>query len=451
MKYKNLISILFLTFLSFSSFIFAQEDEKIPPASMRTSGKAQAFGKELYVTPVKGFGYRFTGQVTFESVYDTRQFQGFLQDAVTFFPLPITLDPRRLDVFDKDQLTFIGLSASGKTLFVGPKIWGAHTNGRIDFSFGGLSNPTVWLTRLSNAYINFIWRRSTELRIGHYYHPMALAKVYPTTVSGNEGVGYDPNRKAPIFRIRHNTGNWKFVLAIAKQFNSESARWAALPDLFFQLNFYKDENMYGSGVCYRAEVPRIETDLGYKTTEQLNMFYAFVFARIIKHPFLIKARISYLENGPAFGTIGGYAVSSLNAATDDRTLVPLRNITFWTDMVYKDSKTLEPGLFVGLSKMLGSSSKIIKCYQDNDGTEISLLSGITNVDYMFVFAPRLRAVFKNLILGFEVEYSRASFARQNTGTNPQEGWQEDIDDYGRLVNTQAVGNTGFFFTASYTF
>jgi len=449
MKYKNLISGLLLIFLSFFNFIFSQQDEKIPPASMRTSGKAQAFGKELYVTPVKGFGYRFTGQVTFESVYNTRQFSGALLDSVVFFPNPIILDPRRIDFFDKDQLTFIALIASGKTLFVGPKIWGANTNGRIDFSFGGLGNlTTAWLTRLSNAYINFIWRRSTELRIGHYYHPMALAKVYPTTVSGNEGIGYDPNAKAPIFRIRHNTGNWKLVFAIAKRFNLEVSRWATLPDLFFQVNFYKDEHMYGSGVCYRADVPRIETDFGYKTTEQINAFYAFVFARIVKHPFLIKARISYLENGVPFATIGGYAVTSRNSATDDRILVPLRTATFWSDIVYKGSKTLEPGLFIGVSKALGASSKIIKSYQDDAGNDVSLLTGLgTNVSYMFAFTPRLRAVFKNLILGFEVEYTRASFARASN----QEGWQEDIDDYGRVVNSKAVGNVGLIFTASYTF
>ena len=447
MKYKNLSFVLLLIFISFFTTIFPQEDEKIAPASARTSGKAQAFGKQLYIAPAKGFAYRFTGQTTFETIYDTRQFQGFLQDTVVFFPFPVTLDPRRLDIADKDQLTFFALSTSGKTLFVGPKIWGANTSGRIDFSFGGINDSTVWLSRLSNAYINFIWRRTTELRFGFYYHPMALAKVYPTTVSGNEGIGYDPNARAPIVRIRHNTGNWKFVAAIAKRFNLLEAKWAVLPDLFFQANFYRNENMYGAGVCYRADVPRIETDFGFKTTEQLNSFYAFAFARIIKHPFLIKTRVSYLENGIPFGTIGGHAVSFRNSITDERRLVPLRTVTFWSDMLYKGSKTLEPGLFIGISKAIGARSKIIKCYQDEDGNDVSLLTGLTNVSYMFTFTPRLRAVFKNMILGFELEYARAAFSRSTT----EQGWQDDLDDYGRISNEKAVGNIALIFTATYTF
>jgi len=447
MKYTNLLSILLLTFLSFSHLIFSQEDELLPPATTRTSGKAQAFGKELYVTPVKGFAYRFTGQTTLEGAYDSRQIQAFFQDSIAYFPLPITFDPRGLDVFDKDQATLVGLSVSARTLFIGPSIWGATTNGRVDLGFGGLSDKTIWIARLSNAYINFIWRRSTELRIGHYYHPMALAKVYPTNVNGGEGIGYDPSRKSPIIRIRHNTGNWKFVFAIAKQFNSEASRWAVLPDLFFQLNFYQHENMYGAGVCYRAEVPRVETDFGYKTTEQLNMLYTFAFARIVHHLFIIKARVTYLENGPAFGTIGGYAVADRNTITDNRQLVPLRNMTFWVEAIFKGSKTLEPAVFVGLSKALGAASKIIKCYRNEDGADVNLSTGITNVNYMFALAPRLRAVFKSLILGFEVEYTRAAFARAST----EQGWQNDYDEYGKIVNSKASGNLALYFTASYSF
>jgi len=457
MKYTHARIIFLFLFLFIFKNICSQE--MIADVTMRQSGKGKAFGEMLYEKRKKEFKFAFTGQVEYQSAYDMRQIIGASEDAVVIYPAPQNIDDAGIDIYSKDQFSMIGVNASGKTLFVGPDMWGGKLVGRFEWGFGGLGRSgTVELMNIKNAYISLLWR-NTEVRFGHYFHPIALTTTYVTTVGPGQGLGFDPNRKAPMVRIIHVVRDkFKILMAAAKIFNSEEARWAVLPDLHLQLDFrYSADYLYGAGIDYHVEVPRIKTDLNYKTEESVGSIVAFLFARIVPRPFLIKTRLSYVENGKTFGIMGTYGVRHRNPVTDERLYTPMRAITYWTDIVYLGNKKFEPGLFVGLAKGLGASRRIVKSYikepeegSDEEPEEVSLINigdGLTNAAYMFNISPRLRMRYKNLILGFEIEYFRALFARDFE----MDGWQKDFNCYGKVINGRPTSNVRVLFSSSYTF
>jgi len=398
----------------------------------------------------KDFRFKILGSVNFQSFYDSHQFIGFTHDAVVYFPRPKNCDDRGLDISKKDQFSMLGISYNSKIMFLGPDVWGAKTGGRLDLSIGGLSLDVIFL-RMKNGFVDFKWKK-TKLRIGHYYHPLALGKTYPTTVSGSEGIGYDPFRKAALMRVKHKIDRFELIMALAKIYSSLPSLWSTTPDLFFQINVEQNKNLFGVGINFHIETPRLVTEEFYKTTEQVKGMCPFLFAHIKRKPFRVKMRLSYSENGAPFFIMEAYAVKFRNPETDERVYTNLRALSFWIEFIYKkeNKRVIEPALFIGISKNLGARDRIVKSYTDDSGSIIPLLfvpGAITFADYMFVIAPRVRIRIKNFVIGAEIEYSRGGFARDFTDPN----WRDDFDNYGRVVNPTPSSNTRFVFTTSYVF
>lgn len=454
-KYKKISATFFLAFLQVF-FIFnlksMQSREMLPPAQVRLISKDNIIEKYIEKKN-KAFKYFFTGQVAAAASYDSNQYVGLVQDAVLFYPAAQKLDATGLDINDKDQSDMFALNASIKSLFSGPDLWGAKVLGRIEFAFSGIKNDIAGITNLSSSYVSFLWK-NTEVRFGHFFHPLALDNIYPTPVSGSEGLGYDPSRRSPMIRIVHRIDKFRFILSVAKVFDSIASNRAAMPDLFGQLNLkLSDKYIFGAGLNYHSEVPRLQTDNGYKTTEQVNGLGAFVFARLMLLNFLVKTRFTYIENGNNFGIMGSYSVVSRNAVTDERIYAPMRTASIWADIVFVQSKKIEPAVFIGFAKNIGTSKKILKCYtqqvaeKDVDISLININSLVQDAQYMFQISPRARMQVKDFIFGFEAGYYRAAFAKNSL----QAGWQDDYDCNAKVVNAKPASDMRLIFSVIYTF
>jgi len=443
--------------------IYSQE--MLSAVQMRQSGKGKVFKQELKEKEFRKFKFFSTGQVALQAFYDSDQFAGVLQDAIALFPLEQNIDSTGLDINDKNQFSMFALNASVKSLFVGPDVWGAKMVGRFEVGFSGLNSRAYGIMNISNIYISMLWNR-TELRFGHYFHPLALSTTYPTPVSGTEGAGFDPVRKVGVIRFTHLIDNYKIFLAISKVFAREEARRAAVPDLFceFEMTFRKKYKM-GVGFNYHVEVPRLfsqvppaETGLDataiYKTPQQVGSIAAFVFARLLPKPFLLKLRATYIENGLPFGIMGSYSVQYRNEVTDERIYTPMRTLACWADLVYLGSKRVEPAIFIGFSKGLGAKTTIVKGFtytgendEEQDVSLISLEDPAKNMQYLFQISPRLRMRAKNFIFGFEIGYTRAAFARNAD----DQGWRDDYDCRGKIIDAVPTSNTRVIFSAIYAF
>ncbi|MFC1842035.1 hypothetical protein ACFLYU_00045 [Candidatus Dependentiae bacterium] len=459
MKYKMKCKKLFFKLIvSFLVLLIKNihSQEMLTAVQMRQSGKKAFLGKSLYKDLGRKFSFFTAGQVAVVGFYDSHQFVGIGEDAVVFYPEPQDIDSSGLDINNKDQFDMFAVNVGIKSLFEGPDLWGAKVIGRFEFGFGGIAEQEIQalgVMSIGSIYMSFLWRR-TEVRFGQFFHPLALSKTYPTPVSGDEGLGFDPIRRVPMIRLVHVVDKFKFTLALSKLFGLKEARRAVLPDFFCKLNVrFGRKYHFGVGLNYHAEVPRLETEENYKTTEQVSGIAAFVYARLRPYPFIIKTRFNYIENGSPFGIMGSYSAQYRNFVTDEIIYTPMRAVTFWTDIVYVKNKNIEPGLFLGFAKDLGASKNIVKGYtkiEDGKQEDVSLIninSTMKSARYFFRVAPRVRTRVRNLIFGFEVSYARAAFARDSS----QEGWQDDYDCHGRVVNAKPASNMRLIFNAVYAF
>lgn len=448
MKRKNVELLPFSIFIIlFSKNIFTSEI--LAPSQIRFTGSESKIEKFLEIENKK-FRYFLTGQVAAAGSYDSNRFMGLVQDAVIFYPLPKKLDSSGLDINDKDQADMFALNASIKTLFVGPDLWKAKVLGRFEVGFIGIKTDIAGIMNLASAYTAFLWKNS-EFRFGHFYHPLALDNLYPTPISGSEGAGYDPIRRGPFLRFTHKINKIRFVLALSKVFDIISSTRAAMPDLFGQFIVKPNENfIFGVGMNLHAEVPRLQTDKGYKESSTINGITAFAYARMMLLNFLVKARFTYIENGNNFGIMGSYSAVEQNNVTQERIYTPMRAAAMWTELVFVKSKLLEPAVFIGFTKNLGAARPIQKGYIDESGDCNSLInidSNIPGAQFMFQISPRLRMQVKDFIFGFEFDYYRAAFARSSN----KPGWQNDYDCYGKVIKAKPASDKRLIFSAVYTF
>jgi len=400
---------------------------------------------------------QFKGYFCLEGMCDTRQFFSYNLDHYVVFPLPVKCDARCQDINDTAQLQMLAYKIYVTSMLHGPKIWGAQSYGEVKFNFVGTGIDPI-ISKLRLGYIKLSWEDKTKLLIGMYYNPISLDEIFPDTVTDGFGIGYDPFDYSPQVRLKHKVDKFEFTLATVKIYWFKGARWSAIPDFHIQANIHAGKQLLGVGAFYRSEVPRLETDKGYKTKQQLNCLYPFVFTKLkfkmFKEPFLLKARLTYCENGAPFDIIGAYAVKWRNPQTDERVYVNMRALAFWSEFLYKGSKKVEPAFLVGYTKNLGAPCRIQKYYvEEQEGNNrvehkiVSLLDvpGLTNASYMLLVAPRLKVTFGPLRLGFEIEYTRAAFARSYDCP----GWQHDFDSRGRVIRAKPVGNVRFYIQTRY--
>ena len=455
--------------------ILNPQEEMVADVERREAGKVkllkglakkQRKAPDMMLVPIKRkFEYHVLGGVCFESMYDSRQVIGSRYNEFIYAPAPQNLDPNGQDINDKDQFNMMGVRACCSLHVKGPEIWGANTSAVIEGEFNGIQDDTVRLFRLERAHANFDWQHTTML-IGHYYHPLVLDEMFPETISRGHGIVYDPFQYAPQIKLRHKVKCFDMVFAVAKDFDKQTARWATVPDIFAQLNLNIGKQIFGAGVNCHVVVPRIFSEIPpkevraansnlavektYKTTAQVGSLYPFVFALLKVDPFQLRLRATYAQNGSVYDIVGAYAVQYRSPVTDERLYVNLRTITFWADFIYKRNQRIEPAIFFGVAKNLGAKEKILRGYEyeDNFYSLLTVEDSTTSIDYMLIFAPRVRIRFGNFTIGAEIEYTKAAFASR---TAPGKDWQDDYDCHGAVVGSRPVSNFRFLLATFYDF
>jgi hypothetical protein len=147
-------------------------------------------------------------------------------------------------------------------------------------------------------------------------------------------------------------------------------------------------------------------------------------------------KMIYGQNATDYYLLGGYAVKSVDPATDVRTYATLKNISFWSEFILK--KTIEPAVFVGVTQNLGAHQPIIQSITDPDGTvESTVYARNPNIDYVLRVSPRVRWYTGPVVIAGEFEFTRASY-----GT---------IACNGNVINGSAVNNCRLMLAAYYTF
>jgi hypothetical protein len=205
-----------------------------------------------------------------------------------------------------------------------------------------------------------------------------------------------------------------------------------IPNMHFQ---WLARNTNGSLLCAAVDmlriVPRLVTNTGMATLESVTGMRFLVATKIIHKSLDLKLKALYVENGYDLTMLGGYAVRSINPITNASTYLPTRTCSLWADITLK--KKIEPALFLGWSKNLGTTYPVMAT-ADNGAL---LYTRNSNIDTVLRVAPRIRWYVDPLILACEVEWTRAYY-----GT---------INCYARAVDSKPVSNIRWMASLFYTF
>ncbi|MFP4448031.1 MAG: hypothetical protein ACLFPH_04800 [Bacteroidales bacterium] len=408
-KVYILISVVFLSVIS----VFAQEEDQ-------------------------KFGVEFNGLVKNDVFFDTRQTLAAREGHFLLWPSPENIDIDGHDINSRSSFNILAVQSRLSGTITGPDAFGAKTSGMIEGDFFAQANDNINLFRLRHAFVQLDWEK-TSLLFGQYWNPLFVTSCFPGTVSFNTGAPIQSFSRDPQVRLTHSRGNISFIAAALSHRDypsygedgpsSEYLRNSGMPDMHFQLHYNTEKFVTGAGLAYKKIVPRLETQWGREADEEVKGLSAIAFAKLRVNPLTIKVQALSGQNIADAMNISGFAVEDIEFETDDRTYLPLRNLSLWTD-IHTNGENFQAGLFAGYTQNRGTADEI---------SNADFIYGLgTDIESLFRISPRLVFNSGKVRFGIEGEYTEATFG-------------EDYDEYAVPVNTHSTGNLRILFSAYYFF
>lgn len=357
------------------------------------------------------FGVKISGFVKNDMFFDTRETVAAREGHFLLWPAPEVNDVNGEDVNEKLNYNILAIQSRLSFNLTGPEAFGAETRGKIEGDFFAQSNVNINLLRLRHAYLVLDWG-NTELLAGQYWNPMFVTSCFPSTVSFNTGSPFQPFARNPQIRLTQSMGKVNLIAAILSQrdyasrgpqgASSAYLRNSGKPDFHFQAHLNIDNFNAGVGAEYKAIVPELRTDEGYKTDTEVGGLSGLAFFKIKTKPITFKLEGTYGNNIPDLLLASGYAVKSIEETTGIKEYLPISNLSVWSD-IHTNGKNFQFGVFGGYYENLGTTDDIMNNISDP-------VFGLgTNIATMFRVSPRV--IFnsgKSRIAG-EIEYSSVDF------------------------------------------
>ena len=432
MKYKIIVMFIALTplFVNADEFSTLAEKENVFDHVVHHGWSSEKIPIALQVS----------GYIKAEAIFDSRQNFTERSGHYLYFPLEIRPDVLGNDINSRGDFDEYAIQSRLRVEGFGPDIGCMDSRSYIEGDFFGKTNATIASFRLRHAYLT-LESENFNFLAGQTWHPISIPIESPDTISFNTGAPLNPYSRNPQFRFTyHNDQIDIMVTALGwigdRPFgplgpDSKYFRDAIMPDINVQARFkWNEDNYIGAGFDVMRIVPRLATNLNYKEIQPFTSLAATAYTKFSSHHLILYCKGAYVENAVMWNMIGGYGIHTLNPASDIRTYTPLRTAAFWAELIFDGS--IEPALFIGFAKNLGAKKSIIHLEDEQS------LYGIgTNINTVFRVAPRVRWYIKSLVLGTEIEYTRATYGIP--------------DNFGRVKNTIPVGNVRFLLATYYIF
>ncbi len=400
------------------------------------------------------FGIKFHGFVKSDLLFDSRQTVDAREGHFLLFPKNVSLDPDGEDINAKSSFNMLSIQTRLKGFITGPDIGKIKTSAYIEGEFFGMMNSDINGFRLRHAFIKLKWETASIL-VGQYWHPMFATKCYPGTVSFNTGAPFQPFSRNPQIRLTKSFGNFNLFLTALSQVDFVSTgpdgasakylRNSTVPAVNFKVEYnYKNadnsnEFLIGLSINYKTLVPRLQTDNGYATSQTTYSTAFSGYAKFKTKAITIKAYGFYGGDAYNLLMLGGYAVTKLaDPAKDYVEYSCIRNSSYWIDF-QTNGKELAWGLFGGYSKNLGSSNEIVG----------NAYTRGADIDFLYRVSTRLIWNIQKFRLAPELEYTAAAYATNMGLIGGRTTEILNIDKYGKVTESELVGNfrvlIGFYY------
>ncbi len=356
---------------------------------------------------------RFSGFIKADYVFDSRQVVDSREGLFLFYPEDNS-DPAH-DQPSYNQYAFVSRLRAEIT---GPQILNAASSAVIEGDFSGASNAGVDEFRLRHAYFKLKWKNTTALS-GQYWHPLTVPEAFPRTLSLNIGAPFHAFNRGPQARIEHRSGIFKFIAAVVTQrdfsFNGLSGYSpvymykGGLPDFHAQLHVSQGKWTLGAGAGYKAIAPAYAST---GSNERLGALSAVAFAKYesARSGFVLQS--VYGENLYDHLMLGGYLLHDYDSLENAFKMTNNPTATAWADYSHKFKNGWVAGVFAGFAMN----------YYTDDSTDALQFTRGYGIGHLYRISPRLMKNIKNLLLGFEPEYTAALY----NGDGKQDDMAENL-------------------------
>jgi hypothetical protein len=420
----------------------------LSPASNQL--QAQTIKKDS--TPT--WGAKLYGFVRNDIMFDSRQVVSARpanQGELLLYPSAISKDANGKDINAASSLTMLAITSRLGVNITGPNALGAKTSGFIEAEFFGNANGNENLLRLRHAYIKLDWTK-TQLAFGQFWHPLFVTDCYPSVISFNTGMPFQPFARQPQVRLTQKMGkNFSLILAAISQTeafvspgsstglalgaSSASQTYsndAVIPNLHAQLQFRSPHFLAGAAIDYKELRPALKATSGLSvvsTNERIKGTSFELYAKLSTEKVIVKGEFVSGQNLYDHLMIGGYLAYGV---LPDITYKPITVNSYWAEIMGTGKKVI-PGLFFGYTKNNGAAATgAVAAYSRGEA-----INGIS-VDNVLRIAPRIEIVAGKFKLGTEIEYTQAGY-----GTNGSNGKISGSTD--KVSNTRILFSTTFSF------
>lgn len=407
----------------------------------------------------KKFGIKFSGFVKTDIIYDSRETVSIREGHFLLYPKYELLGEDGKDIYANPKLHMLSIQSRIRGVITGPDAFGAKTSGAIEGEFFGHSDGDLNGFRLRHAFVKLNWTK-TELLVGQYWHPMFHTKCFPGTVSFNTGAPFQPFSRNPQIRLTQKLGKFNLALAALTQVDFKSngpqgksniyLRNSLVPIMNLRFEYHtkneekKTEFLIGISGNFKSLVPQTTTYKGYQTNERINSLSVAGYLKYTNSKITIKVGDFYGQDAYDLTMLGGYAVSGLSDTVYAyQQYTPFITQSVWAD-IHTNGKKVQVGLFGGYTKNLGTVDKSwiyytrdIKAYFEGDDNRA--------VDYIYRISPRVIINAGKFRIAPEIEYTVAAYAKIGDFNYP------DIDRYGKVENSEEIGNLRFLIGVYYFF
>jgi hypothetical protein len=384
------------------------------------------------------FGINFTGFVSSEVFYDTRQNVDAREGDVFLYPAKEVLDANGNDINDKPSFNLATIHSRLNAGITGPKAFGAKTSGTLEFDFVGTTDNGINMIRMRHAFVKLSWE-NTSILFGQFWHPMFVLDCYVDVASWNAAIPISVLSRTPQFRITQNLGTNLFVMGTLLTQRSYASngpdgtsskylRNSGIPEVQTQLGYKSNSLAAGLLFGYKTLLPRLQTSViggeAYKSDETIGSFETAAYFKFITDPVTFKVMGYYGQNLYNYVMLGGYAESTTpDPVTGAVEYTNYKTSSVWTE-INTNGKTFQYALFAGITNNLGTDDEIM-------GTTYA--RG-TDIDYVYRISPRVSWIADKVRVTLELLYTTAAYGTPDSFGKVQEA--EEVNSLRTLLSVK---------------
>jgi len=281
--------------------------------------------------------------------------------------------------------------------------------------------------RIRKAYFKIDWD-TFSLLIGQQDHPL-YGQCPDDVISFESGApvtffSRDPQIRFSIYYKKLNIN----LIAYAELDDSSAGPFGISHEYMsnsltpgFDINIeLETESFTGGIICdIKRLKPRLSTTTSppYITEETITSIIGSAYGMYFWNNFTIKSHLGLGQNGTSFSTLGGYAPYCFNKITGREKYSNINFINWWMGIDYKIGKHVNPGVYIGFAKNLGSSRSDL--YIDPKTDEPIFYGLDADLAKILKIYPRIIFTYKQLEFAIEGNWARTWFGKMNQkGKNP---------------------------------